>query len=165
MKQTLGILLLAFTLITAQQAKADTYVGGLIGYGFDAGNVANVTGGLAVGATAGLQLVPNLGVAVTYLRNFEKFTNTTLDYGVSQYLVEFNFFSVLFFPSGVHIGQIHSDYNGATSNDLGFGLHTGFDVHIMGNMTIGGAAYWTYVTEQNNKHSVFDIVVPVKFHF
>jgi hypothetical protein len=163
MKQTLGILLLALTVLGTTKAHADAYIGPMVGYGLESGNgSATSNGGLALGATAGIQLVPNLGVAVTYLHNSETYNG--LDEKVSQYLAELNFFSVLFLPSGVHVGQVHTDINGATSNDLGFGAHTGVAIHLVANVTIGISGYWTYVTSTDNKHSVIDIVAPIIFH-
>jgi hypothetical protein len=163
MKQTFGILLLALSLFGTTQAHADAYIGPMVGYGLESGNGSTTSsGGLALGGTAGIQLVPNLGVAVTYLHNSEKFDG--FDENVSMYLAELNFFSVLFLPSGVHVGQVHTDIGGATSNDLGFGVHTGFAINLVANVTIGISGYWTYVTTTDDKHSVIDIVAPIIFH-
>jgi hypothetical protein len=158
-----GIVVLFCTLMMNTAARADAYLGVLGGYGVTSGDPAYSSGGLAYGATAGFQLVPNLGVAGTYIHNSLKAGPATV--GVSEALLEGNFFSLLFFPSGVHFGNINTSYNGASSSDFGFGAHTGFDLMIMSGISVGGSLYWTYVTETNNKHSLFNVLVPVKFHF
>jgi len=165
MKLKCAVFFVLFALITglSSQAKADMYVGGLVGYGTVSGDVLSYTGGLAVGATAGIQLVPNLGVAATYLHNSLSVGST--DVGVSELLAEANFFTIIFFPTGVHIGEVTTSVGGSSTTDFGFGLHTGFDINLVANVTVGAAAYWTYVTTSNDKHSLFDLVVPIKFHF
>jgi hypothetical protein len=166
MKLNRTLLVLSITLFTAfgfQKAHADSYAGPLFGYGVESGTAANIDGGFSLGATAGLALTPELGVAVTYFHDFLK--AGAFDVGVNQYFAELNFFSILFFPSGIHLGDVSTSVNGVSSSDFGAGLHTGFDVHIMDNMTAGLAAYWTFVTADNDKHSIFNIIVPVKFHF
>jgi hypothetical protein len=161
MKLKYGIVALFCALLTGQ-AKADMYIGGLVGYGTNAGAGYSSDGGLALGATAGFQLVPNLGLGATYLHDALK--SGSIDIGVSQYLVEANFFSLLFFPSGVHIGSVHTSIGNASASDMGFGLHTGFDMNIAAGISVGVAAYWTYVTAENDKHSLLNVVVPIKFH-
>jgi opacity protein-like surface antigen len=166
MKLNLSILLLAFALFTSSQAKAEVYIGALGGYGTSSGSSYTNSGGFAWGGTAGIQLVPTLGVAVTYINDSLKRSDNV---GVteSQILGELNFFSILFLPSGVHVGNVMtstSGYSGSTS-DLGFGAHTGFEFNLVQNVTIGVAVYYTYVTTQNDHHSLIDILVPLKFHF
>ena len=157
-----GILALLCTFMTSQ-ARADAYLGVLGGYGLSSGDPAVTSGGVALGATAGFQLVPNLGVAGTYIHNAMKGSGG--DVTVSEYLVEGNFFSLLFFPSGVHLGTVNTDYNGVSSSDLGFGAHTGFDLMIMSGISVGASVYWTYVTRTDDKHSLINLLVPVKIHF
>jgi hypothetical protein len=157
-----GFAALICTLVISAQANAGAYIGALGGYGVASGTPNFTGGGLALGATAGFQLVPNLGVAATYIHDALKSGST--DVAVSQYLVEGNFFSVLFFPSGVHIGNISTSANGSSFSDFGFGAHTGFDLMLTGSISVGAAAYWTYVTTTNDKHSLFNVLIPVKFH-
>ena len=162
MKSSFKFLAVLLTL-TASAAQADTYLGGLVGYGITSGSAASLDGGLALGATAGFQLVPTLGLGVTYIH--DAFKSGSIDVGVNQFLAEANFFSLLFFPSGVHIGSVSTSVGGSSSSDLGFGAHTGFDLMIIRNMSIGASVYWTYVLTTNDKHSLFNLLVPIKFHF
>ena len=143
-------------------ALADAYVGGLVGYGNASGSALSTTGGVALGATVGFQLIPNLGVAATFIHDSLK--SGSVSVGVNQYLLEGNFFSALFFPSGVHFGTVNTSLLGVSTSDMGFGLHTGLDIPLMPGITVGVAGYWTYVTTTNDKHSLLNILVPVKFH-
>ena len=153
----------AFCTLVTTQARADTYIGALGGYGANSGSPAYSSGGLAYGATAGFQLVPNLGVAATYIHDSMKAGTSTV--GNHEFLLEGNFFSILFFPSGVHFGNVKTTFaDGSSYSDFGFGAHTGFDLMLVHGISIGVSAYWTYVTHTDDKHSLVNVLVPVKFH-
>ena len=138
-------------------------MGGLFGFGNNSGSPTTDKGGLAIGATAGIQLIPTLGVGFTYLHN--SLSSGGASVTVGEYLAELNFFSILFFPSGAHVGNINTkNAAGVSYSDLGAGLHTGLEFNLTTDISVGIAAYWTYVTTTNDKHSLYNVLVPIKFH-
>jgi len=165
MKIISRLLMLSIFLVPgfAPVAHAEGYLGGIVGTGSASGTAANLDSGLVLGATLGYRLVPDLGVAVTYQHSALKAGG--IDVGVSQIMAEGNFFTLLFLQGGLHAGSVTTKVGEASSTDFGVGAHLGIDVHVTDSWTVGGQVYYTYVTQENDKHSLFNFVIPVKYWF
>ncbi|MBC7384540.1 MAG: hypothetical protein H7301_00070 [Cryobacterium sp.] len=161
--------LLAFALalspmIISSSAKAEGYIGGLVGFGIPFGTSINYDNGSVFGGTIGYHLVPGLGIAATYQHTNLGVPLTDSNIGVDQYLGELNFFSLFGLNGGVHAGSVKEGNSLVSTTNLGFGPHLSMDFKLTNEISIGAAAYWTYVTA-NDKHSILDIVVPIKLWF
>ncbi len=165
LKKLFLALLLISSLGLSSMAQAESYFGLQLGLGVPAGTGASQDSGFVVGATGGYRLSPELGVALTYQRAGLKITNGGQSLTESLFLAEANFFTLFFLASGVHAGLANRSIGGASSNDFGIGVHTGLDIKVTNEISVGGALYWTYVTSTNDKHSLFNFVVPVKYWF
>lgn len=152
-------------LFLSQTASAESYFGADIGLGSASGTAASEDSGLVLGATAGYQLTPEFGLGLTYQHSSLGLSGSNLGVGVTQYLVEANIFSLLLLHGGLHVGDVHTSISNSSSNDLGFGAHLGFDIRITDYFSAGLGLYWTYVTQANDKHSLFNIVIPLKVWF
>jgi hypothetical protein len=80
-------------------------------------------------------------------------------------MLELNIFSYLLLNGGIQFGDIITSTNGDINNSLGLGVHVGFDMHVSKTITAGLGAYWTYVTENSDKHSLFNIMIPLRYWF
>jgi hypothetical protein len=161
----LVVLLTLSGLATEPKALADGYLGGLIGVGSSSGDAYNTNSGLALGATLGFHLVPGFGVAGTYLHTSLNGVNGAPNVGESQLLAEANIFTLFFLQGGVHLGEVTESVGSFSTTDMGFGAHLGIDIKIVENISVGAVGYWTYDTESNNKHSLFNLMVPLKYWF
>ena len=146
-------------------AKAESYLGVELGLGVPTGTGMNQDSGIVLGATAGYRLTPDLGVALTFQHDGLKLTNGGQSISENQLLAEVNFFNLFFLASGLHLGTVYTSVAGVSSTDLGFGMHSALDIKVTNDISVGGAVYWTYVTSTNDKHSLFNFVVPVKYWF
>jgi hypothetical protein len=160
----LGALLLLGSLHTPA-AHAEAYFGIEGGVGSASGTFAEMNSGLVLGATAGYQLMPEFGVGLTYQHSALGISGLGTDVSVSQILAEANVFSLLLLHGGLHVGDVVTSIAGTSSSDLGLGVHLGFDIRVTEKLSAGFGAYWTYVTASNDKHSLFNFVVPLKIWF
>jgi hypothetical protein len=153
--------------LNVTSAQAEGYIGALVGYGMPLGTEANVDPGLAYGATLGYKLLPELSVGFTFLRDDWEATSG-LDYEVTHYLGELNFFTFFGLSGGLHAGPVSTKTtflgSSASDTDLGVGAHLGLDVKLTENISIGGAGYLTYVTA-TDKYSTLNLMVPLKVWF
>jgi hypothetical protein len=149
-------------------AKAEGYVGALVGWGTPWGTETDVNSGLAYGATAGFKLLPELSIGVTYLRDNWETSAGGLDHTISHYLGEVNFFTFFGLNGGLHAGPVTTEQSygriSSSDTDLGVGAHLGLDVKLTENLSIGGAGYWTYVTA-TDQYSTLNLLVPLKVWF
>ena len=170
MKQLTKILavtvaLFSATLATTPNAKAEGYIGGLIGMGSAPGTGVGVDAGLVYGGTIGYRLVPELGFAFNFQHSALETSTGSIDYKVNQYMGELNFFTVFFLQGGVHAGAVNTSVLGVSSTDFGGGAHLGIDVKLAEQVSVGVQAYYTYVTMENDKHSLLNFIVPIKVWF
>jgi hypothetical protein len=149
----------------AKGAWAAGYFGIEGGVGEASGTAENLNSGWVFGATGGYELTPSFGLALTYQHENHSIAAQNTSVNSSQIMLEANGFSFLLLHGGLQVGDVFTTYNGYTSADLGFGAHAGFDVKLTARLTAGFSAYWTYVTETNDKHSLFNFVVPLKVWF
>lgn len=143
---------------------AEAYAGAMIGLGIPMGTAVDVDSGTVWGATLGLRLLPMLSVAGTYLHDGLETTIGGADFTTNQWLLEANFFDLLFMNGGVHLGSVSTETLAAKSTDLGYGLHLGFDLHLTEQVSLGAAGYWTYVTA-DDKYATLNLMIPVKIWF
>lgn len=163
----MALVAVVFSLQTsmATDAKAEGYLGGLVGYGSGLGTGPNLDGGLVLGGTLGYRLMPELGVAFTYQHAALETKVGGIDAAASQYMAEANFFTVFFLSGGLHAGVVNTKLGPVSSDDFGAGAHLGIDVKLAENVSVGVQAYYTYVTQENDKHSLLNFTVPVKVWF
>jgi hypothetical protein len=135
------------------------------GIGIGAGTSVPLDSGIVLGATGGFELNPDFGLAITYQHSNLGVTGTHNSESVSQLFLEANAFSYLLLHGGIHLGDVITNSEGIASNDLGVGMHAGFDVRLNDRFTVGLAAYWTYVIETEDRHSLYSLVVPLKVWF
>jgi hypothetical protein len=163
-----SILVLFFFIVQmggASGAHANGFFGIEPGIGIGAGTSVPLNSGIVLGATAGFELNPDFGFAITYQHSNLGVTDTNNSESISQVFVEANAFSYLLLHGGVHLGDVITNAEGVASNDLGVGMHAGFDVHLNDRFTAGLAAYWTYVIETADRHSLYSLVIPLKVWF
>ena len=151
--------------LSGATAQAEAYLGVLGGLSVPAGTAYHLDSGFVWGGTLGYRLLPELGVAVTYLHEHQNISPINVDYTAQQILAEANFFTVFFLQSGIHAGTVITKVGSASSTDFGAGAHTGLDSKLMDNLSVGAAAYWTWVTQSNDKHSLFNFMIPIKLWF
>ena len=161
----IAILIVIAGIFFSRNARADSYIGAEIGTGAASGTAADLNSGLVLGGTLGYQLIPEFGVALTYQHSALSLASTGTSVSVSQILAEANIFSLLLLHGGLHVGDVTTSALGASSSDFGFGAHLGFDLRLTDRVSAGLGGYWTYVTESNDKHSLFNLVLPLKFWF
>jgi hypothetical protein len=163
-----ALALSSLSMFHVASARAEAYVGALVGYGMPWGTETDVDPGLAYGATVGFKLLPEMSVGFTYLRDSWETSLGGLDYEVNHYLGELNFFSFFGLSGGLHAGPVSTKIGigsiNASDTDLGVGAHLGMDVKLTENVSIGGAGYWTYVTA-TDKYSTLNLLVPLKVWF
>ena len=135
------------------------------GIGIGAGTAEPLDSGVVLGATAGYEFNPDFGFAVTYQHSKLGVTNTDNTENISQIFLEANAFSYLLLHGGIHLGDVITNVNGNSTGNLGVGLHVGFDLRVTERLTAGLAAYWTYVDQTADKHSLYSLVVPLKVWF
>jgi hypothetical protein len=157
--------LFSLTLMVQPNANAQGYIGGLIGMGSAPGSGVSLDSGLVYGGTLGYHLMPEMGVAFTFQHSALETSVGSIDVGVNQYMGELNFFSVVFLQGGIHAGAVNTSVAGASSTDFGFGGHLGFDINLAQQLSVGIEAYYTYVTAENDKHSLLNFIVPIKVAF
>ena len=161
----LVFLILVMGIFYGRGVWAESYLGADIGVGSASGTSASQDSGLVLGATAGYQITPEFGVGATYLHSALGLSGTNIGVNVNQFLLEANVFSLLLLHGGLHIGDVHTSINGFSSDDMGFGAHIGFDLRLTDRLSAGFGAYWTYVTQNNDKHSLFNFIIPLKVWF
>ena len=164
-KNSILILLAVSALTVSSAAHAEGYFGLELGLGVPAGTAFSQDSGFVYGGTAGYRLTPDLGLAITYQHDGLKFTNSGVSISENLLLAEANFFTLFFLASGVHLGSVTTNIAGISSTDLGVGVHTGLDIKVNNEISVGAALYWTYVPATNDNHSLFNFVVPVKYWF
>ena len=154
------------TITAAPSAKAEGYIGGLIGYGIPLAHDF-FDPGMVYGGTIGYRLMPEMSLAFTFLQN--KFELPVDDYKVSQYLLEANFFSLVGLQAGLHAGLVKGEsvLGFSPDGDIGAGVHLGMDVKLADQFSIGGAAYYTYVAADGigGAYSILNLMVPLKIWF
>ena len=158
-------LILVIGLFYGKGVWAESYLGADIGVGSASGTSASEDSGLVLGATAGYQITPEFGVGATYLHSALGLSGTETGVSVSQFLLEANVFSLLLLQGGLHVGAVHSSISGFSTDDMGYGAHIGFDLRLTDRLSAGLGAYWTYVTQNNDKHSLFNFMIPLKVWF
>jgi hypothetical protein len=143
---------------------AEAYAGAMLGLGIPMGTAVDVDSGTVWGATLGLRLLPMLSVAGTYLHDGLETAVGGADFTTNQWLLEGNFFDLLFMNAGVHVGSVSTEIAAAKSTDLGYGFHVGFDFRLTEQVSLGAAGYWTYVTA-DDKYATLNLMVPLKIWF
>lgn len=149
----------------SSSANAEGFFGLELGLGVPTGTGMNQDSGLVLGATAGYRLSTDFGLALTYQHDRLRLTNGGTGISENQLLAEVNFFTLFFLASGVHFGTVTTNIGNISNTDIGFGIHSALDIKLTNEISVGGAVYWTYVTATNDKHSLFNFLVPVKFWF
>jgi hypothetical protein len=121
--------------------------------------------GIAYGATFGLELDKAVGFAVSYQHNSFAYSGSATKSTVHQLLAELNVFSLLVLNGGFHFADVLKLEPGLRTADLGFGVHIGLDVSLTNHITAGVIGYCTFVLEQEDHHSILNLMVPVKYWF
>jgi hypothetical protein len=147
------------------EAKLHSYFGIAPGIGQASGTQYPQNSGFVYGATFGVEVQKAFGLALTYQRDSFSDTGTGLKSSVHQILLETNVFSLLVLNGGFQVGDIVKTEAGYKSADFGFGLHVGLDVSISAHVTAGITGYCTFVMEQDDHHTIINLMLPLKYWF
>ena len=142
----------------------NAYVGVETGLGITSGTYRPVNSGIAYGINAGID-TPLIGFGLAFRHEKLTIWNTNSQQNITQFLLELNIFSYLLLNGGFQIGDIVAKTNDETSHSFGLGVHVGFDLHFTKDLTAGLGTYWTYVQQNSDKHSLFNLMIPLKYWF
>jgi hypothetical protein len=159
----LASLTCAAALFATTPAFAEGYVGIMGGWGFPLA-IDNIKSEPVVGATVGYKFLPEMSLAATWQHDYFKTDPGSLDFGVTQWLGEANFFSFFGLNGGLHAGIAKYDLLGVSDSDLAFGAHLGQDFLIAPAISLGISGYYSYVSA-NDPFSIVNVMVPLKFMF
>jgi hypothetical protein len=152
------------TYTQAARKPYDGYVGVEGGLAIASGTYLPLNSGVAYGIDVGID-TPVIGYGFMARHELLPIWNTQSKESITQMMLELNIFSYLLLNGGIQFGDIITSTNGDINNSLGLGVHVGFDMHVSKTVTVGLGAYWTYVTENSDKHSLFNIMIPVRYWF
>ena len=140
------------------------YLGIEGGLALASGTYLPLNSGLAYGINMGID-TPILGFGLIARHESLSVWNTNSKESITQMMLELNIFSYLLLNGGIQAGDIITNLDGGSTNSLGLGFHLGVDLHVTKELTAGLGAYWTYVTQNSDKHSLFNIMIPVRYWF
>jgi hypothetical protein len=157
----------AFSFSTHSQDDAllHYYIGIFPGIGQESGTQYPMNSGFAYGGTFGMEFKKSFGAALTYEHNSFSYSDTNVTSTVSQIMLEANIFSLLVLNGGFHLAEVIKVQPGFRTADLGFGLHIGLDVSLTSHISAGFVGYWTLVGENEDHHSILNLMLPLKFWF
>jgi hypothetical protein len=135
------------------------------GWGQESGTQYPMNSGFCFGATAGVEAYKAFGLALTYQHDAFAYSNSSVSSTIQQIMLELNAFSLLVLNGGLQVGDVIKFEPGTKEAALGMGAHLGLDISINSHLTAGVTGYLTFVMENNDHHSVINLIVPLKFWF
>ena len=155
----------AFVFGADPNAAASThyYFGIEPGIGQASGTQYPLNSGYVYGFTFGMEQKKAFGFALTYQHNGLAYADSGIKTSIHQIIAEANVFSLLVLHGGFHLADVIKLQPGVRTADLGFGLHIGLDVTINAHLTAGITGYWTLVMEQDDHHSLINLMLPLKY--
>jgi hypothetical protein len=141
------------------------YIEAAPGIGQNSGTLYPMNSGFAYQFTAGFEFKKALGFALTYQHNSFTYSGSTVTSTIHQLMLEANVFSLLVLNGGFQLADVLKLETGYRSADFGFGIHIGLDVNLNPHLTAGIVGYATQVLENEDHHTILNLMVPLKYWF